>query len=1566
MAFPINQGDSISSSTRQWDYDVFLSFRSEDTRNSFTGYLYRDLCNNCIKTFFFANDLQGGEEISKELLKAIRSSKISIIIFSQNYAFSAWCLDELVEILNCKQNGQLVLPVFYKVDPSEVRKQEGNFKVALAEQEIKFKNNIEKVQRWKAALKEAASLSGWHYKDGGLEYKFIQQIIEYISYTKFNCIQLFVAKYPVGVNSHAKAIESLLGIKVNDVRMVGIHGLGGIGKTTIAKAVYNRIFEHFEGCCFLENVRENSETSDGTIQLQENLLFNILRGKHLKVVSVARGINMIKEMLHGKRILLILDDVDKSKQIENLLGKYDWFASGSKVLITTRDRHLLNYLGKVCTTYEVKELDKHEALELFNQHAFKRNELEEDYFELANQVIQYAKGLPLALTIIGSDLCGKTRSQWKSAIQQYGKILKGDIHKILKVSYDGLEETEKDIFLDIACFFKGRNKDNVVNILDACNLYPTIGIPNLVNKCLITIGYCGILWMHDLVQQMGREIVRQESPKVLKKCSRLWYYEDSLEVLTESKGSDKIRGIMWHSPNPTTVQLHAKAFKKMKNLKFLMVHNVLVSKELKYLPNGLKLLEWHEYPFSLPSNYCPQQLVVLKMPRSCIRLEKLFMQGGQYNDLKSIDLKWCMSIRKLPDLCAPNLERLNINGCENLIEVHKAIGSLDKLKTWDLNNCKKLKILPSSFRLNSLEVINLDGCVSLEKLPNLGAPNLENLNMHNCENLIEVHEAIGSLDKLKTWRLMDCKKLQILPSTLRLESLKDINLCGCKSLEKLPDLGAPNLEILDMDNCENLIEVHEAIGSLDKLKTWRLMDCKKLQILPSTLRLESVKDINLCGCKSLEKLPHLGAPNLEILDMDNCENLIEVHEAIGSLDKLKTWRLMDCKKLQILPSTLSLEKLPDLGAPNLEILDMDNCENLIEVHEAIGSLDKLKTWTLMDCKKLQILPSTLRLESLEDINLRGCKSLEKLPDLGAPNLEILDMDNCENLIEVHEAITSLDKLKRWNLSCCEKLQILPSSFRLKSLKDISLVGCESLEKLPDLGAPNLETLDLSYCDKLQILPSSFRLKALKVIRLEGCISLEKLPDLGAPNLEILDISDCENLIEVHEAIGSLDKLKSWKLMECKKLQILPSTLSLKSLEDISLFGCQSLEKLPDLGAPNLETLDLSYCEKLQILPSSFRLKALKVIRLEGCISLEKLPDLGAPNLEILDISDCENLIEIHEAIGSLDKLKSRCKILREITSGVDASDCMSLDASCRLLNQFLEILMDSYHDGELVLPRIEIPKWFKLNHQSVRNSVSFVVGREFKKLIVCFAFRSAEVKAKRATCFVVSTNGFSKKHEAWLRLISGVSDYLVLRPVYLGGWNESNPSEQNHVTITVEIDYRGMSSSTDDPKFTWLGVHVDCICCGSSSVPHDIGHPSFPSDVGLQMDTTNGLDLPMGHPGLGFTHGLDGLDSSSIARICDNTNPDFESSFRDDVHDLESSASRDGCPPPVLDDMEHHSLPSDLRQVDTTNGSELGLGRQDLGFRDGFDLGSSSGVHAFDNNDSDFNQFPPSKKARTS
>ena len=126
MADLTHGGGSSSSSTHRRSYDVFLSFRGKDTRNGFTGHLYKALCDNDMYTFNDDNDLQRGEKISEELLKTIKRSRISVVVFFENYASSKWCLNELVWILDCRKNlGQLVLPVFYGIDLSKVRKQEG-------------------------------------------------------------------------------------------------------------------------------------------------------------------------------------------------------------------------------------------------------------------------------------------------------------------------------------------------------------------------------------------------------------------------------------------------------------------------------------------------------------------------------------------------------------------------------------------------------------------------------------------------------------------------------------------------------------------------------------------------------------------------------------------------------------------------------------------------------------------------------------------------------------------------------------------------------------------------------------------------------------------------------------------------------------------------------------------------------------------------------------------------------------------------------------------------------------------------------------------------------------------------------------------------------------------------------------------------------------------------------------------------------------------------------------------------------------------------------------------------
>ena len=226
--------------------------------------------------------------------------------------------------------------------------------------------------------------------------------------------------------------------------------------------------------------------------------------------------------------------MDKWIQIKNLLGRCDWFTSGSKIIITTRDKHLVATLRKCCSTYEVKELDQEEALELLSMHAFQSNKPKEDYLELANRVIQYARGLPLALVIMGVDLNGRTKRQWRSAVDKYERIPNEEIQKILEISYEGLDETEKDIFLDVACFFKGFFKEYAMDILNACDLHPIYGIQKLMDKSLITVDQYDRLLMHDLLQQMGRDIVQRESPNLPGERSRLWCYEDVHKVLTQN------------------------------------------------------------------------------------------------------------------------------------------------------------------------------------------------------------------------------------------------------------------------------------------------------------------------------------------------------------------------------------------------------------------------------------------------------------------------------------------------------------------------------------------------------------------------------------------------------------------------------------------------------------------------------------------------------------------------------------------------------------------------------------------------------------------------------------------------------------------------------------------------------------------------------------------------------------------------------------------------------------------------------------------------------------------------
>ena len=162
-----SQGASMSSlSSSSTPYEVFLSFRGVDTRRGFTDHLYAALQRKGILTFRDDEELERGKSISPELLKAIEESRFAIVIFSRNYAFSTWCLIELAHIVKCMRERKLTIwPIFYDVDPSDVRKQTETFGQAFNDHEKRFKDNIKTVEMWRAALREVANLSGWHLQD---------------------------------------------------------------------------------------------------------------------------------------------------------------------------------------------------------------------------------------------------------------------------------------------------------------------------------------------------------------------------------------------------------------------------------------------------------------------------------------------------------------------------------------------------------------------------------------------------------------------------------------------------------------------------------------------------------------------------------------------------------------------------------------------------------------------------------------------------------------------------------------------------------------------------------------------------------------------------------------------------------------------------------------------------------------------------------------------------------------------------------------------------------------------------------------------------------------------------------------------------------------------------------------------------------------------------------------------------------------------------------------------------------------------------------------------------------
>ncbi|KAH0714868.1 hypothetical protein KY284_007773 [Solanum tuberosum] len=298
--------------------------------------------------------------------------------------------------------GQVVVPIFYDITPSEVRYQRNSFAKAFSKYEEDFKGDTNKVHNWRKALKEAADLSG-HDRSA---WRYLHWIVIVLSLSCRNesiCIQHIVKDISnklsrksmisgtlVGAESQIQAVLSLLMMECKDVRFIGISGMGGIGKTTIARAIFDSISHQFEGACFVVNVKEN-QAKLGLLSLQKTLVSEVLTVESVNIADEYGGIDMIRKRLGSKKVLVVLDDVDHQDQLDGLAGHRNWFGRRSRIIITARDKHLFrDYDG----TYSVGLLAEAEAIQLFSWHAFRKTSPNSDFQQLSQRVAQYAGGLP--------------------------------------------------------------------------------------------------------------------------------------------------------------------------------------------------------------------------------------------------------------------------------------------------------------------------------------------------------------------------------------------------------------------------------------------------------------------------------------------------------------------------------------------------------------------------------------------------------------------------------------------------------------------------------------------------------------------------------------------------------------------------------------------------------------------------------------------------------------------------------------------------------------------------------------------------------------------------------------------------------------------------------------------------------------------------------------------------------------------------------------------------------------------------------------------------------------------
>eukprot|EP00253_Pinus_taeda_P006895 PITA_06895 len=933
--------------------------------------------------------------------------------------------------------------------------------------------------------------------------------------------QLYVAKNPTGLNEKVKDFETTI-LKqqhTGDVQVVGIFGLGGVGKTTLAKEIFNRKQSQYSRSYFLADVRENARISLHSLQSK---LMKGLFHLHWQIDSIHRGTEVLRQFFSSCTIFLILDDIDHVNQVDVLLPDRSFLHKDSLILITSRDEGVLARSGvKGSSMYRLTGLPYYHSQQLFCLYAFCQPYSKPGFEDIVDKILMACDGLPLSLIVFGALLSGyNDKCDWEAILHQLE--LPEDIKNILKVSYDALAKEEQQIFLDIDCFLIGENKNSAVTVWEGSGWKGSLGFKNLQLKCLVEVDSREVIHMHDHLRDLGREIAENELPRRL--CRRTagnindWLLQQA-SVLAEARGIRLLPGghstkqvgtssqmLSWYQRNRQI--LRNRVMKPRSSYRFLgfeVMNLQLVETEGDLLDDILRLpspnliwLSWRDCPYTyLPSWISIKNLRVLKVDGR--QLETLWHGKSQVPlQLEELEISTNSRLLSIPESTRhlKHLERIVIL-CFYIAKLPEEIGHLNSLRALVLSAGGSLKSLPNSLTsLTNLHRLDLSWCHKLERLP----------------------DSFGSLTNLHDIALSCCCQLKRLPDSFgSLTNLTSITLWKCKKLERLQDSfgSLTNLHSLDLSQCHQLERLPDSFGSLTNLHSLYLSECTQLERLP---------------------------------------------DSFGSLTNLHKMVLSECKKLERLPDSFG-------SLPSLVYFDASSCANLTISSETFGNIRTLQHIDFEGCGKVEIWPWQLAHQrSLKTLKLTGTnlkKELASVIELPS-DLEVLWIAN-PLLDTVMPSLGGFRELKDLHLEYRQEVKCLPASIeRPSQLRWLKVAACPIIhisEVLSDeVVYPNLTHFTLECINVVEIgtLP-----KALTSVTLDRCYNLRSIQGIcGLPMLQFLTIKEWINVVE----IGTLpEALTCVKLSSCYNLRSIEGLCGLPMLRDLHIEKCNELEELPSVG-----------------------------------------------------------------------------------------------------------------------------------------------------------------------------------------------------------------------------------------------------------------------------------------------------------------------------------------------------------------------------------------------------------------